>query len=118
MGNWSYNPIYGSYNPIYNRGPPCSVDIRFYFGGLVTLLGGWGSHDLVGYVVNNHGPWLRSRCSPSKWPKWLVNGGDPNYLLARMILQVVEACFFEREEVHDDTDVLFVVAFLMDGTQL
>ena len=26
--------------------------------------------------------------------------------------------FFEREEVHDDTDVLFVFAFLMDGTQL
>ncbi len=20
-------------------------------------------------------------CSPSKWPKWLVNGGGPNYLL-------------------------------------
>ena len=25
-------------------------------------------------------------CSPSKWPKWLLNGGDPNRLLARIIL--------------------------------
>ena len=25
--------------------------------------------------------------SPYKWPKWLINGGDPNYLLTGMILQ-------------------------------
>ena len=28
--------------------------------------------------------------SPYKWPKWLINGGDPNYLLSGMILQVGE----------------------------
>ena len=26
--------------------------------------------------------------SPSKWPKWLINGGDPKHLLSGMILQV------------------------------
>ena len=26
--------------------------------------------------------------SPYKWPKWLINGGDPNDLLTGMILQV------------------------------
>ena len=26
--------------------------------------------------------------SPYKWPKWLINGGDPKYLLTGMILQV------------------------------
>ena len=26
--------------------------------------------------------------SPSKWAKWLINGGDPNHLLTGMILQV------------------------------
>ena len=28
-------------------------------------------------------------CSPSKWPKWCLNGGDPNHLLTGMILQEV-----------------------------
>ena len=27
-------------------------------------------------------------CSLYKWPKWLINGGDPNHLLTGMILQV------------------------------
>ena len=27
-------------------------------------------------------------CSPSKWTKWLIDGGVPNHLLAGMILQV------------------------------
>ncbi len=46
-----------------------------------------------GYVVNNHGdrvrpltgvmgPLINGRTS------WLINGGDPNYLLTGMILQV------------------------------
>ena len=26
----------------------------------------------------------------SKWPKWLINGGGPNYLLSGMALQVGE----------------------------
>ena len=26
-------------------------------------------------------------CSASKWPKWLIDGGDPNYLLTGMALQ-------------------------------
>ena len=30
-------------------------------------------------------------CSPSKWLKWLINGGDPNHLLTGMILQVVDS---------------------------
>ena len=46
-------------------------------------------------VVNNHGfhksPFrIRQRGTPSKWPifPWLINGGDPTHLLARMILEV------------------------------
>ena len=48
----------------------------------------------LGYVVNNHG----DRCCPLRiglWDplqmavSWLINGGDPNYLLTGMILQVV-----------------------------
>ena len=27
-------------------------------------------------------------CSHSKWAKWFINGGDPNYILTGMILQV------------------------------
>ena len=40
-------------------------------------------------MVNSHGDRTSPNWgySPSKWPKWLVNGG--NYLLAGMILQVV-----------------------------
>ena len=49
-----------------------------------------------------------SRCSPSKWPKWLVNGGDPNYLLTRMILQVVEACFVLKERKFMMTPMYFL----------
>ncbi len=29
-------------------------------------------------------------CSPYKWPKWLINRGDPNHLLTGVILQVWE----------------------------
>ena len=41
-----------------------------------------GSHDL-GYVVNNLGDRKSPKwgCgTPSKWSKWLINGGDPIYL--------------------------------------
>ena len=42
-------------------------------------------------MINNHGDRKSPNwgCgTPSKWPKWLINGGDPNYLLTGMILQV------------------------------
>ena len=31
----------------------------------------------------------KSGYSTSKWPQWLINGGDPNYLLSGMIFQAV-----------------------------
>ena len=47
-------------------------------------------------MVNNHGDRFRPqdlglKTTPSKWPNSMisVNGGDPNYLLNGMILQVV-----------------------------
>ena len=42
-------------------------------------------------MVNNHGHRKSPKDQvfvPSKWPKWLINGGDPNHLLVEMILQV------------------------------
>ena len=45
-------------------------------------------------MVSNHGDRFRplngGYGTPYKWPKfkWLINGGDPNYLLTGMILQV------------------------------
>ena len=46
-----------------------------------------------GYVVNNHGDRFRPLriglfFTPSKFPKWLINGADPNHLLNGMILRV------------------------------
>ena len=53
----------------------------------------WRIESHLGYVVNNHGdrfsPRFLFRCSPSKWPKWVINEGySTNYLLTGMILQV------------------------------
>ena len=31
-------------------------------------------------------------CSPSKYAKWFINGGDPNHLLTGMILQEPLGC--------------------------
>ena len=47
----------------------------------------------LGYVVSKHGDRfrpLKGGCSPSKWPNFMtaINGGDPNYLLSGVILQV------------------------------
>ena len=45
-------------------------------------------------MVNNHGDWLVSPLNGVMGPlingrkKWLINGGDPNYLLTGMTLQV------------------------------
>ena len=41
-----------------------------------------GSSQLV--VVNNHGDRKSPKWdySPYKWPKWLINGGDPNHFLS------------------------------------
>ena len=56
---------------------------RFY----VSVLGAVYLEDRapwLGYVVNNHGDRKSPKysCSSSKWPfLWLINGGDPNYLL-------------------------------------
>ena len=30
-------------------------------------------------------------CSPSEWPKWLRNVGDPSYLLSDVMIQVPPA---------------------------
>ena len=47
----------------------------------MKLLAGWAPRT-DGYVVNNHGKKspLNWGYSPYKWPKWLVNRGDPNHL--------------------------------------
>jgi len=57
-------------------------------------------------VVNNHGDRKSPKWgySPSKWPKWRINTGDPNHLLNGMILQVSQglkpqAAFFNVSEV-------------------
>ena len=57
-------------------------------GGVYTLLGGSSQ---LGYVVNNHGEYIKSPkwgCgTPYKWPNWLIMGVT-NHLLSGMILQV------------------------------
>ena len=44
---------------------------------------------------------------PSKWPKWHVDGGDPNYLVTGTILQVgLLSGLFERlwsEQLREET---------------
>ena len=55
-----------------------------------------------GYVVNNHGDRFRplSRVVgplPNGRTLWLINGGDPNYLLSGMILQVCP--FFTKKNI-------------------
>ena len=71
--------------------------VPFLKGGYVilpwTVTPTWRIIPGLGYVVSNHGDrfrplriglWdpLQMACS------WLINGGDPNYLLTGMILQV------------------------------
>ena len=73
MGNWSYNPTYGSYNPIYNciRGPPCSNET---FGPPSWLQGfhGFATEKLT-RTAPAWGPFLGG---PSGPPIVFLNGGD------------------------------------------
>ena len=69
----------------------------FPFGGIWarSLEGKYlEDHPTGGSVVSNHGDRKSPNwgCSLSKWPKGLLNGGDPNYLLTGMILQVTIVC--------------------------
>ena len=55
----------------------------------------WGTIPGLGYVVNSHGDHFRPLTGdmgplPNGRNPWLINGGDPNYLLSGgPILQVV-----------------------------
>ena len=62
---------------------------KWFWHVLATSLLGGSSQDLdpwlITMVIVSHHKWGYSPC---KWPKWLVNRGDPNHLLTGMILQV------------------------------
>ena len=58
-------------------------------------------------------------CSPSKWPKWLVNGGVTTYLPTGMILQVCESvlcycCLLSCSRSGNNTTLLLYGARTMD----
>ena len=63
------------------------------------LLGGSGSQDLDTWLITMVIVFVPDSwgCgTPSKWPKWLINGGDPNHLTG-MILQVDQPFYVHVE---------------------